>query len=275
VTLDYIRLSLAILANCGLAFVALHKGLVTWSGGITGFFLGFSIYLAWGFWGWLVLGSFFLSSSFFGKLRSRNKMIAEQKSHKGGKRDGLQAFSNAGPGAISALLYLLFGGSWFLAGFLISMSCATADTWSSELGVHSKRDPIDLKTFRIVEPGTSGAVSLLGIGAAFCGAWIIALVGLPVVVVYQYDLLSMIVLTGILGFVGSLVDSLLGAFLQVQYVDDQGFITEKSVTRGIKNKPIRGIHWLNNDIVNLISNSTVTGLAIGITLWSSQGYLYL
>jgi len=273
--IDTWQLFFALLANLLLATFALKKNSVDWSGGIVGFLLGTIIFLALGFWGWFVLGIFFLSSSFLSKLWSSKKGIAEQKSHKGSRRDGFQAFSNAGPGAIAALFFFLFGGHWFLVGFLVSMACGTADTWSSELGVHSRKDPLCLRTFKLVEPGTSGAVSLLGTGAAFIGALVISLSSLPVVYDHGYSGISMSGFIILLGFFGSIVDSFLGAVFQVQFITDQGYITEKPHFQGYANRRIRGIHWMNNDMVNLTSNSVVTILSILISLGMSGGYKYL
>ena len=58
------------------------------------------------------------------------------------------------------------------------------------------------------------------------------------------------------GFAGCLVDSFLGAFFQVLYVDaDSGKYTEKKKSpSGKDNQLTCGISWMDNDVVNLASN---------------------
>ena len=58
------------------------------------------------------------------------------------------------------------------------------------------------------------------------------------------------------GFAGCLVDSFLGAFFQVLYIDaDSGKYTEKKKSpSGKDNQLTCGIPWMDNDMVNLASN---------------------
>jgi uncharacterized protein (TIGR00297 family) len=90
---------------------------------------------------------------------------------------------------------------------------ATADTLASEIGSTYKGQPRMITTFEPVAPGTDGGVSPLGEAASLFGAAAIAvaafLMGLT-----GPSVESMIFLTIFMGFVGTNIDSLMGATLQ-------------------------------------------------------------
>ncbi len=254
----FLRIAGALGANILLAGVAYRKKSVSPSGAVVGFILGAAIFLAGGFSGWIVLGVFFVSSTIVGKLTDSRKHRLAHIHEKGSTRDGMQAFSNAGPAALSMVGYLLTGQGVFLVGFLGSMATANGDTWSSELGVLSKKDPVSLLTLRRVVPGTSGAVSLLGFVASALGSLLIVVSAIGLYVFYGGFTPGTIALVFAGGIIGGLFDSLLGALLQGQYKDLRGNYTEKPVSQGTKNTLVRGFPWMNNDLVNLISNTGAT-----------------
>ena len=91
--------------------------------------------------------------------------------------------------------------------FIAAVASITADKFSSELGVFDER-PIYLLTLKPVKPGISGAVSSLGFIASLAGAGIIA-----VVAYFLYHIpYKVMLLVALSGFIGSVVDSIAGAF---------------------------------------------------------------
>lgn len=95
-------------------------------------------------------------------------------------------------------------------GFLGAISAALADTLSSEIGILSKKKPVLITTFKVVEPGTDGGVSELGTVAAIVGGFLIS--GLGFFFFHLKFAQVLIVLAA--GIFGSLMDSLLGATIQ-------------------------------------------------------------
>jgi uncharacterized membrane protein len=112
-----------------------------------------------------------------------------------------------------------------------------------------------LRSFKRVSPGSSGGISLVGTASTFFGSFFLVLIGfLPGIspVPFKLELFLIIVMAG---FSGSFIDSLLGAFLQAQYLcpicNKQ---TERKTHCNFDTKRVSGISWLNNDWVNFLSS---------------------
>src|SRR3989344_410698 len=108
----------------------------------------------------------------------------------------------------AALIALVFASP---IGFFAAVSCALADTASSEIGLLSRKKPRLITSLKQVRAGTDGAVSKLGNAAAIIGAVAIALIHYAL---FQ-DLKAFAVIT-FAGVFGMLVDAVLGASLQKQ-----------------------------------------------------------
>ncbi len=246
------------------AFVAWYKNTVTTEGSLAGLGLGTVIYMGAGFAGLLVLAAFFISSTMVSRIRKEYKEeLGLQKIHeKGDRRDAIQVFANGGVGMISAVLYALTGNQLFLISLLVSFAAATADTWASELGVLNRGKPRSIINLKPIEPGLSGGVSPFGFTASLIGSLVIALL-VFVVAPFQAPKALVPIIVG--GFMGSLFDSLLGATLQAQYrCSETGLIVERPYTGVVKNALIKGIPWINNDMVNFVS---IVGATVMASVW--------
>jgi uncharacterized protein (TIGR00297 family) len=133
--------------------------------------------------------------------------------------------ANGGIAALAAL-----AGSW--AWFAGALAAANADTWATEIGIHSRSAPRLITTGRPVPAGTDGGMTLLGTTGGILGAGFIAAVS---ALVGQRRAWAI----ALAGIAGMIVDSGLGATLQGR------------------------IRWIDNDAVNLAA--TLTG-AIGAGL---------
>ena len=107
-----------------------------------------------------------------------------------------------------------------------------------------------IRNFKRIEKGTSGAISLLGTVASLSGSILIACLSFWL---FHLDLyLSFIVF--LFGFIGNIMDTLIGAFYQQVYVCEQcGIETEKKNHCHTPTKRIKGHALVDNDMVNFLS----------------------
>jgi uncharacterized membrane protein len=146
------------------------------------------------------------------------------------------------------------------AAFVGGLAAAAADTWATELGTLSGTTPRSLRTGRPVSPGTSGAVSILGTGAAALGAATVAgaalLAGGAVTGAPVWDF-GLFVGAGLAGM-GA--DGLAGAFLQAQYRATTVECVEEP-SSGIA-QPTRGWSVVGNNAVNLVGTTVGAGIVL-------------
>jgi uncharacterized protein (TIGR00297 family) len=262
--LDLPRIAAGLILSTLIGGLAYQRGSLTRSGWLGAIFTGTPTF---GFGGWtwgLTLIAFFVTSSALSHFRHEQKQrLAGEKFEKGGRRDLFQTLANGGTGAVLALIYGLSGAPpALLALFAGVMATVTADTWATEIGVLSPRPPRLATTWRIVEPGTSGGVTVYGLIASVAGALTIGLV-ITILAGVELGAWRLWPLPAALlgGLAGSLADSLLGATVQVIYRSPTGSETERrAAPNGAPNQALRGWSWMNNDLVNLVS-SLAGGLA--------------
>jgi len=181
---------------------------LTRRGAVAALAVGVATVYGFGWRGAALLLAFFISSS----LLSQKKTT----------RNARQVIANGGIAALAAL-----AGSW--VWFAGALAAATADTWATEIGSHSRPPPRLITTWTRVPAGTDGGMTLLGTAGGIAGAGFMAGVsyvlgqrGAPAIAAA--------------GVVGMLLDSLLGATAQ------------------------RKVPCMDNDGVNLAA--TLTGAAV-------------
>ena len=257
-----VRIAVAVILNAGAALWAYRRGSVTANGGLAGFVLGAGILAGGGIFAWGLLMLFFLSSTALGKIAPDRKRGATAMHSKGDTRDAEQVIANAGMGLVTSILYGVTGWPGFLFAAAVSFAAANADTWASELGILSRRQPVSIRTGKPVPPGASGGVSPLGFlasagGAGFIGLYYV-LVG-PVVGDQPFAPVTALALMIGGGLLGSVIDSFLGATIQAQYTDvSTGAYTERPESSAGANLLIRGFQRITNDTVNLLSCAGAT-----------------
>ena len=240
-----------------------------------------------------LLAGFYLTSSKFTKLKADIKAsLTQHSSGEGGgegPRNATQVFANSIVATSLIFLhthfYYFVDGSYpwsnlLLIGVICQYAAVCADTWSSELGILSKSNPILITTLKLCPKGTNGGVSPLGLGVALgAGAFIGTISSFFLYSPAQQFLQcgALIAFTSVMGLFGSLLDSVLGATLQQSVVladkniivegEGGGKLTDIDATKNPDYKVVSGYNILSNNQVNLLTSVITT--AVGMGVWYS------
>lgn len=242
-----------------IAFSSFKIGFLSKSGAMAACLLGAIVFGLGGFAWAVILMGFFISSSVLSKLFKGRKASLEEKFSKGSKRDAWQVWANGGVAGIFVILHAIFPDShWPWLAFCGTLAAVNADTWATELGVLSKKNPINLVTGQSLEPGESGGVTSLGTFAAFLASLFVAILAIvfwPGFLQKPAGAETWILLTSITaaGVFGSLVDSFLGATVQAIYfcpACEKETEKHPQHTCGRRTELVRGWKWFTNDLVN-------------------------
>jgi len=218
----------------------------------------------------LALLAFFISSS----KAVRYRHLVTQSGGQEAPRTWLQVLCHGVMATILSLLYVLdvgsadlpvdfrhhYRASWLGVGVLGAVACCNGDTWALELGqLLAKADPRLVTTFQKVPKGTNGGVTMEGLVASLVGGLVVGLayyLGIAMAAT-QADLamapvqLTIILVGGVGGLLGSLLDSLLGATLQFSGKDVKTGRIVEVARQGVV--PISGKMVMDNHSVNLVS----------------------
>lgn len=181
---------------------------------------------------WLLLIILFLVMSLVATKYSKKYKMSL------GEFEGRRTSKNVISNGVVACFMAAFGGYYmpFVGGFIGAIATATADTLGSEIGVLDAH-PRLITTFQKVDPGTNGAVSVLGTLVGMAGAAIIGIVAFLLGILP--DPVAAIIVAVVSGTLGCFMDSVLGALFENR-------------------------NMLTNEHVNLIA--TIVGAVIGILL---------
>ncbi|XP_061770332.1 transmembrane protein 19 isoform X1 [Nerophis ophidion] len=276
----------SILVPLVLTIRALNRRSLDRSGALGAMLVGFVLTMAnFSFFSSLLV--FFVTSSKLTRWRGAQKKKIDAEYKEGGQRNWVQVFCNGGVPTELALLYMIevgpgeipidFGrqytASWMCLSLLGALACSAGDTWASELGpVLSQSQPRLITTWQEVPAGTNGGVTHVGLVASFLGGTAVGVAYFAAQLLFVSDLhladpqWPLVVYGGMAGFLGSVLDSFLGAKMQYSGYDSNiGKVVsyQSTSTQWISGKPI-----LDNNAVNLFSSVIIAlilpGLAMGL-----------
>ena len=230
------RLWLALAVTTAFGVIAYSVRGVTLGGAVAGTACASLIYLGLGPAGFATLVAVFAITWLSTRLGSAKKQKLGLAQDKKGRSAG-QVFANIATAALFAALSSK--SSIFAVAAVAALAEAAADTSQSEIGEITSGRAWLITTFRQVPPGTDGGMTLPGTLAGAAAASLVAAVGFSAAVLPW----RMSLVAAVAGFIGTIVDSLLGATLE---------------RRGL----------LNNNSVNFLS--TIAAAAIALSLAALQ-----
>jgi uncharacterized protein (TIGR00297 family) len=256
---DVLTIILGIIGAAVIAVISYHRRSLDRSGAAAAFFIGSTIFICGGPEGAAILLTFFIG----GTLISYGEHP---------KRTARQVLANGSVPA-AALLAMTFDQSLrepMTLIFLGSLATASADTFATEIGMRYGGRVYNVITFRPMQRGLSGGVTLTGIGASLGGAMLIAVAAAIVLplgsTLCGLYLTNTIIVVTIAGICGSLIDSFIGAALQAKYRSTDGAVIETAKPGAER---ISGLAMIGNNATNFIASVWGGLLAAGIASMTS------
>jgi len=236
----------------------------------------------------LLLILFYLSSSRLTKWKQEIKKKLDADYKPGGERNWVQVLSASLFGTFLSVVHFLIvqeDSNIFqlessiphrklMCGILGFYATCCSDTWASEIGILNVDWPFLITTLKPVPPGTNGGISLTGLVASVAGGFFIGFSfwfsGILLRLNSPWEDVKVIPFSTIMGLLGSLLDSLLGATLQETYYDMRLKMIVKPPTKeqgdGDPNvKHVCGVNRLDNQQVNIISAIAISLFAIVVS----------
>lgn len=244
---------IGLILSCIIALIAYKKKSLDLTGFIMAILMGTLIYYFGSYIIFSLLMLFFISSSLISKF---DKIKTDDSN-----RNFIQVFANSFVALFFSILFYVTKNEIYLVLAAMGIAATTSDTWASEIGKFSKGKTISIITFKKINKGESGGISLLGSIAALLGSTIIALVFLLLRSLSKLELNNiyiyvMLIIMG--GFLGNIIDSILGIILQEKYYDSSSDNKIEKVNNRKEHKKISGLMYVNNDVVNILSSVIIT-----------------
>ncbi|HEY2376841.1 MAG TPA: DUF92 domain-containing protein [Gemmatimonadaceae bacterium] len=258
------RLAIATLIALSIALLARRARALSPDGAVAATIVGMLALLAG--WKWAaVLILYFGTSSALSRFGADRKSVRTTSViEKGGERDAMQVLANGAVFAIAAALAVLVpehATHWVAVG-IGALAASASDTWATEIGTLVGGSPRSILSFAQVATGMSGGVTVAGSIAALAGAAFVALAASALAWPTRVAVAAFVA-----GVVGSTLDSLLGATLQLRRRCDRcDCATERDMHDcGTTTRFVGGVRWLDNDVVNLVCSAVGGLMALAIT----------
>jgi uncharacterized protein (TIGR00297 family) len=157
----------------------------------------------------LIMLTFFILGSAATRYKFEYKKRIGVDQGRGGARGYRNVFANGIVAAAAAVLFGVFQQPVFIVMYVGCVATAAADTLASEIGV-TGGVPYMITTLKKVPIGTNGGVTPTGEFVALLGSFTVSLVALLLKVITP----EMMIICTIAGFVGTNIDSIVGAILE-------------------------------------------------------------
>ncbi|MGB9177248.1 MAG: TIGR00297 family protein [Methanoregula sp.] len=157
----------------------------------------------------LIMLTFFILGSAATKYKFEYKKRIGVQQGQSGARGYRNVFANGIIAAAAAVLFGVFQQPVFVVMYVGCVASAAADTLASEIGV-TGGIPRLITTLKQVPIGTNGGITVTGETVAFLGGFVVSAVAMLLHVITP----QMMVICTLAGFVGTNIDSVIGATLE-------------------------------------------------------------
>ncbi|MDD4290907.1 MAG: DUF92 domain-containing protein [Clostridia bacterium] len=264
--------AIALISGCILILIILlaRKGL-TQNGAFAAFLLMFGSSLSVGIFGVLVYIIPFLGALVISLIvrriaihRNKEERIDRPITYNSHKRNAMQVFCNGAIAYIALIIYYCTNNNVYLITAAIVIISSFSDSVASDIGVFSKRLPLDIVTMKNTEVGRSGSVSLLG-----CASSLFACIVTSIVLNVVYYLINgafswlVLAVVGVIAYFGVFIDSIFGATIQAKFrCIECGKIVEKRIHCGQKAEHVKGAALLGNNAINFLTSLVVAIISV-------------
>ena len=160
---------------------------------------------------------------------------------------------------VSLITYKITSIDLFYYIYFLALIEQMADSMASDIGRLTKRKNVNIITFKPIEKGISGGVSLLGTGSALVSSFLFAAIPL----LFSAITVKVFVFIALIAFIGTIIDSVAGALLQSLYeCGSCKRLTESTVHCGLPANRIKGIGFIDNVAVNYIAGFLTSALGV-------------
>ena len=190
--------------------------LMTKGGWISAGILGTILWGCLSWQGWMSVVIYLLFGSLVTKIGYKfkeNQGIAEKR---GGRRGPENVWGSAASGLFLAMMAKINAANilLFKVGFAASFAAKLADTFGSEIGKRFGKDTYLITSFKKVERGTEGGISLEGTLASILGSIFMTFIMLCLSIISTK---SQFIIVAVSGFLATLSESIIGAKFQNKY----------------------------------------------------------
>lgn len=258
----FTKIIIGLILSTIISILAYKKKSLSISGVLSAIFLGTILYSIGHVSMYSLMIIFFILGSILSKINSKISYKLNLNSSKflkeSGCRNYIQVFANGGIPLIFSIMYMTNPSDLFIIASAAAFASATSDTFASEIGSLSSEKPHYLLSRKNTDTGLSGGVTRLGFFASLLGTFIISFSFVLIITLergFNFNFIFYGILVFLLGFLGSIIDSILGEKFQVKYYSNvfSGKLTEKSMENDIPNKIAFGHPLMDNNMVNFLS----------------------
>ncbi len=179
------------------------------------------------------------------KCLAKNTVNSEKQQRKAKQIIAVGVFAT-----ISIIIFYVTGILLFYYLYFLALTEQFADSMASDIGKYTNGKNVDIITFKSVEKGLSGGVSLLGTLCALFFGFLIMLIPL----IWNILSIKYFIIIGLLSFLGTLIDSVLGSRLQALYKCSVcGKLLEDNSHCGEKALIVKGVGFIDNSTVNIFT----------------------